>query len=204
MAQKDLAKTLKELRLKAGLTQKQVYEYLGVPQSTFSSWEIGKAEPPTATTLKLCNLYGVDDILAAFGYDGKDENGNIVPTYSELQHIEKYRSLDDHGKEHVSNVLEWEAQRTQTIVGMQQQLTIKDSRIIELESSLSATSDSRHTNIKDFNRETDNTKENPETFIDNTSKNITDSDIDLLIARNGKPISTEDKKRLIKLLSEIE
>lgn len=46
MPAKSIGKTLKELRLKCGLSQKQAYEYIGVAQSTFSSWEVGKAEPP--------------------------------------------------------------------------------------------------------------------------------------------------------------
>ena len=62
MPAKSIGKTLKELRLKCGLSQKQAYEYIGVAQSTFSSWEVGKAEPPNEVFLQLCDLYNVDDI----------------------------------------------------------------------------------------------------------------------------------------------
>jgi transcriptional regulator with XRE-family HTH domain len=109
---KDFAKTLKELRLKAGYTQKQVYEMLNIPQSTFSSWEIGKAEPSASMTLKLCEIYHVDDILAAFGYDGYNDDGSIQLNLKEQNTIEKYRDLDDHGREMVDFTLEKEWERS--------------------------------------------------------------------------------------------
>lgn len=90
---KEFAKTLKELRLKAGYTQKQVYEMLNIPQSTFSSWEIGKSEPSASMTLRLCELYHVDDILSAFGYDGYNEDGSIQLNINEQELIEKYRFI---------------------------------------------------------------------------------------------------------------
>ena len=45
MASKNFSQALKTLRLKAGYTQKDVYEHFKIPQSTFSSWEVGKSEP---------------------------------------------------------------------------------------------------------------------------------------------------------------
>ncbi len=107
---KSFSNTLKELRINAGLTQKQVYEILGVPQSTFSSWEIGKAEPSASMTLRLCEIYGVKDILHAFGYDGYNKDGSILLNISEIDLIEKYRNLDPHGKKMVDFTLheEWE------------------------------------------------------------------------------------------------
>ena len=64
---KNFSETLKELRLKAGYTQKQVYDMLGIRQSTFSAWETGRAEPSADMLLKLCKLYNVNDVFAAFG-----------------------------------------------------------------------------------------------------------------------------------------
>ena len=77
MPAKNIGKTLKELRLKSGLTQKQAYEHIGVAQSTFSSWEVGKAEPPNDVFMKLCDLYNVKNILQTFGYDGYNEDGSL-------------------------------------------------------------------------------------------------------------------------------
>lgn len=111
MPAKEIGKTLKELREKANFTQKQAYEYIGVAQSTFSSWETGKAEPPTETLLKLCQLYKVDDILSAFGYDGYNEDGSLSLNMYEIDIIEKYRTLDTHGKEMVDFTLDKEYER---------------------------------------------------------------------------------------------
>lgn len=113
MPAKEIGKTLKELREKANLTQKQAYEYIGVAQSTFSSWETGKAEPPTETLLKLCQLYKVDDILSAFGYDGYNEDGSLSLNMYEVDMIEKYRTLDTYGKDAVDSVLDIEYTRCQ-------------------------------------------------------------------------------------------
>lgn len=110
---KTLAETLRDLRKNAGFTQKQVYEKLHIPQSTFSSWEIGKSEPSADMLLQLCKIYGVDDVLLAFGYDGYDEDGFLKPTYPELEMIEKYRSIDDFGRETVDLVLLREVSRVE-------------------------------------------------------------------------------------------
>lgn len=141
---KDFASTLKELRLNAGYSQKQVYEMLGIPQSTFSSWEIGKAEPSASMTLKLCKLYHVDDILTAFGYDGYNEDGSIQLNLEEIKHIEKYRSLDPHGKEIVDFVLTKESERMteletsqSTVIDIQPRLE-NNTRFIEYHRSASA------------------------------------------------------------------
>lgn len=114
MSAKEIGKTLKELRLKANLSQKKAYEHVGVAQSTFSSWETGKAEPPTDILLKLCQLYKVDNILTAFGYDGYNEDGSLLLNLKEIELIEKYRDLDPHGKDMVDTVLDKEHTRCQS------------------------------------------------------------------------------------------
>ena len=102
---KEFAQTLKDLRLKAGYTQKQVYEMLNIPQSTFSSWEVGKAEPSASMTLRLCELYHVDNILEAFGYNGYNKDGSLQLNMKEIELVEKYRSLNDNGKDMLNTVL---------------------------------------------------------------------------------------------------
>ena len=60
VANKEFGQKLKKARKQAGYTQKDIYEKIKVPQSTFSSWEIGKSEPDANTLLKLCQIYNVD------------------------------------------------------------------------------------------------------------------------------------------------
>lgn len=107
---KDFAETLKEMRVNAGYSQKEVYEMFNIRQSTFSAWETGRAEPSADMLLKLCKLYNVTDILGAFGFDGYNEDGSLQLNINEISVIEKYRSLDPHGKEMVDFTLlkEWE------------------------------------------------------------------------------------------------
>lgn len=125
---KDFSETLKDLRIQAGYTQKQVYDLLGIRQSTFSAWETGRAEPSADMLLKLCKLYKVNDIFSAFGYDGYNEDGSIQLNLPEIELVENYRKLDPQGKEHINTILDWEAKRTTTIAG-------QAARIAELEQS---------------------------------------------------------------------
>lgn len=108
---KEFHEILKELRIRAGYTQKNVYEMLNIPQSTFSSWETGKAEPSASMTLKLCEIYHVDNILNAFGFDGYNKDGSIKLNLHETDQIKKYRSLDKYGTDMVDTVLDKEYER---------------------------------------------------------------------------------------------
>lgn len=94
MEKKKVGMKLKELRLQAGLSQKQVYEILGVSQSTFSSWEVGKSEPDAITFLKLCKIYNIDDILLEF----TGQTTNQTFSSKEIFIIRKYRQLNAAGK----------------------------------------------------------------------------------------------------------
>ena len=134
---KDFSKVLKELRINAGYSQKQVYDILGIRQSTFSAWETGRAEPSADMLLKLCKLYKVNDIFAAFGYDGYNEDGSIQLNIYEIDLIEKYRDLDDHGKDMVNTVLEKEHKRWES--------EQKDNNIIKLDTQEHFSVNAAHT-----------------------------------------------------------
>lgn len=105
MASKEFSNTLKNLRIKAGYTQKQVYEHFNIPQSTFSSWEVGKSEPSGDMLIKLCEFYKCD-MMKEF-----TNPENVLFTSNELKMLEKYRKLDDIGRQHVDTVLSWETER---------------------------------------------------------------------------------------------
>lgn len=96
---KSMGETLKQLRKNANMTQKEAYESIHVPQSTFSSWERDIAEPDIETLIKLCRLYGVKDMLSAFGYDGYDESGDLDLNYWEDELIRIYRKLSTYNQE---------------------------------------------------------------------------------------------------------
>lgn len=96
MASKDFSNRLKELRLKAGYSQKDVYEHFKIPQSTFSSWEIGKSEPSGEMLIKLCEFYHCDII--------KEFSSNEDLSYKEWDLIEKYRLIAKHSPEGIKVV----------------------------------------------------------------------------------------------------
>lgn len=90
MASKELGAKLQQLRKQNNLTQKDVYEMLGVSQSTFSSWEVGKSEPDAMTFLRLCDIYKVDNILLEFaGTSVKKEKDVDYELFQMLDDIDK-------------------------------------------------------------------------------------------------------------------
>lgn len=50
---------IKDLRVKAGLTQAQIGEMLGVKQSQYQRWESGKRDYPIEVLVKLAGYFGV-------------------------------------------------------------------------------------------------------------------------------------------------
>lgn len=93
MRRKSFAETLKELRINAGLSAKDVYERLGIKQARFSAWETGKAEPSADYFLMLCKMYGVNDIFEVFGYSDIEES-QITLDDKEIILIEEFRKMD--------------------------------------------------------------------------------------------------------------
>jgi transcriptional regulator with XRE-family HTH domain len=105
MTKEEIGKILKQLRIDAGMTQKEVAEALGKSQPLIGHWETGYSQPDANTLFTLCSLYGTT-VDKAFGFDSED---NL--TRYELSFIEKFRQLDNHGKELMSILLEKELQR---------------------------------------------------------------------------------------------
>ena len=120
MASKDFSNILKSLRLKAGYSQKDVYEHFKIPQSTFSSWEVGKSEPSGEMLIKLCEFYKCDMV--------KEFSSDNDITYIEWDMLEKYRALDPHGKEMVDFTLlkEWERSTAEAEKSNVVPLTLKE------------------------------------------------------------------------------
>ena len=110
-----MIKYLKKCRNNAKMSVKQISDVLTqkgykASESTIYSWENGNSQPTPGALLIMCQEYGVTDVLSTFGYDGYNEDGSIQLNLKEIEHIEKYRGLDTHGKEMVDFTLqkEWE------------------------------------------------------------------------------------------------
>lgn len=50
---------IRNLRIDRGYTQKQIGEYLGISQNTYSQYEIGVLNYPVDVLMKLADLYDV-------------------------------------------------------------------------------------------------------------------------------------------------
>lgn len=105
MANLYISQQLKSARKAAGLTQRDVYQWLGVGQSTFSAWETGQSEPPIGIFLKLCQRYGIRDIVGYFIPEAALQDGpsSVSPAF-----LNKLLSLPPRGREAVENCLEFE------------------------------------------------------------------------------------------------
>ncbi len=103
MANQYISGRLKQARIAAGMTQKDVYQRLKIGQSTFSAWETGVAEPGIIVFLQLCEIYGIEDIFGFFGHRKK-----TAVTNGETEHLRKLRQLSHRGRAAVENCLAFE------------------------------------------------------------------------------------------------
>lgn len=127
----EIGSILRESRVNAKMSVEQVSNILTgcgykASQKTVYSWENGNSRPDIEILMKLCDIYGIKDILRTFGYNGYNEDGSIQLNLKEIEHIEKYRSLDPYGQETVSYILDRECER---VASLQKQ----EGRIRELE-----------------------------------------------------------------------
>ena len=84
----------------------------GIKNTTLSNYENGITEPDMDTFLSLCELYELDFVSLmeeAYGIKIPGKNFHIKP--SEIELLEKYNNLDDHGKEIVNFSLNKETER---------------------------------------------------------------------------------------------
>lgn len=67
--------TLKALRQRAGLLQRDVADSLGVVRTTIGNWEAGRREPNAAQMKQLCGILGCTaaELLGMEPAEGKEE-----------------------------------------------------------------------------------------------------------------------------------
>lgn len=98
---------IKEYRLLRGMTQQEIADALGESSGrVIYNWEKGTGRPDCDKIAKLCDLLGVsaDELVGA-------KTMNHRPTAAEWSVIQKYRALDEHGKEIVDILLNCEYTR---------------------------------------------------------------------------------------------
>lgn len=77
-----MSSTLRQLRQACGLTAKEVsillaHKGIDISEKTLLGYENGVSTPKVNTFLRLCEVYKVADIMAAFGYDDRVEESPL-------------------------------------------------------------------------------------------------------------------------------
>ena len=100
-----IAKNLLFYRKQHKMTQKELALQLGVRNSAISNWETGVNSIDIDTLVKACEIFGttINDM-----YEAQSDH---TVTSSEMEHIKKYRTLDEYGKKNVDNILDNEYNR---------------------------------------------------------------------------------------------
>jgi len=104
---------LKEIREKTGMDKKEFANYLDIKYTTYNNYETGAREPASDFLILISKKFdiSIDYIM------GLTDEKNILHSYellaSEMAHIEKYRSVDDFGRETVDLVLDREVLRAE-------------------------------------------------------------------------------------------
>lgn len=103
-----LGERIKRSREAKGLLQNDLAKLIGVKSSgVISNWENDLNKPDAEKIVKLCNVL---DISASFLLDYYGKSSFEFSSLEE-EHIKKYRSLDDLGKETVDYILDKEVNR---------------------------------------------------------------------------------------------
>lgn len=110
-----IGERLKEIREKTGMNKKEFADYIGVKYTTYNNYETGAREPASDFLILISTKFDVsiDYIL------GLQAEKEILHSYklkaTEYARIEKYRDLDDHGKDMVDTVLTKEYSRCKAV-----------------------------------------------------------------------------------------
>lgn len=91
---------LKTARKQKGLSQAELGKLLGVQAQTVGRWETGKSKPNLETINKLCEALDVP-----LRYFINEERVDYQLTLEEAFVINKYRELNDDGKQMIINLL---------------------------------------------------------------------------------------------------
>ena len=97
---------VRELRIRAGKTQKEIADYLNISRSTYTLYESAKRQMSNETLCALAEYYGVstDYLLGRTDISSPPE----LYTPQEIELIRQYRMLDERGRRSVEGALRFE------------------------------------------------------------------------------------------------
>lgn len=102
--QPTFGKKIREARKAKGYTQRELANLIGAKHNSVSDWENDKNKPDPDTIELIC---GVLDLSPNYLLASNEES----LTFHEKRLIDKYRTLDTHGKDMVDTVLDKEYDR---------------------------------------------------------------------------------------------
>lgn len=105
-----IGKRIKEARNARNMTQEELAKLLGVTKGAVANYENETSHPKEPVMYKMFEALQVDANYLFQDVVNVPKKINDV-TFSEFEHIKKYRDLDNHGKEIVDLVLEKERER---------------------------------------------------------------------------------------------
>ena len=116
-----MGERLRNARENKGLLQSQLANLIGVKSSAvISNWEKDTNKPDAEKIVRICEALNIS-LSYLLDYHGENP---IKLSNTEIEHIKKYRVLDEHGKEAVDGLLDTEYKRYQKI---QETITISSS-----------------------------------------------------------------------------
>ena len=140
MAEKNIAMLLKQLRKTSSYSVNEVIDKLksyniDISAKTLYGYEGGTSMPNADMFVALCRIYNCDNPIDFL-------NGSSLRT-DEQRIIEKYRDLDDHGREMVDFTLEKEYERSKALAEQEE-----ESNIIEMQAHLEPNAARKRTDIE--------------------------------------------------------
>lgn len=100
-----LGTRMREARMRAGLTQRELAQRFSVRHNTISNWEKDKSAPTPVQIERICTVLGVSPNYLVSGV----EDGAVFPELpsDEIALLKRYRALDATGKGAVTALLEY-------------------------------------------------------------------------------------------------
>ena len=108
----SIGRNIKNLRLKHGLSQKELAEIAGVTDKAVSTWELDKKDPRMGAIQRMADYFGIkksdiiEPIQVTMDFDTKRsiKNKNSFSD-EELKLIDNYRELNDDDKSFVNGMI---------------------------------------------------------------------------------------------------
>lgn len=105
----QFGKRLASLRQEKGMSQSELAKKLGIPQSTYAGYEIGKRKINLGLIKRIADFFAVPQVFLFIGADVQNNQmQKETRQYSQNEEllIKKYRALDERGKLVVNNVID--------------------------------------------------------------------------------------------------